>query len=421
MVRAETDKKTNDFQTRHFVAWGLERYVWCVEMQREAKVGYRETEARQCQKIAWYLLRRSWWWRIQRYHEECAQKVVKFRCQPQCFANFNVRSTGELVALKRIARQRTLALLKPIEPTRKRMEGSPHKNHEDHIAGKGMNPLSHNNLVRKIFPLPRAMKENTRCKSCSGKRMWKTRENTSMAADESQKQKWGDRWSKEWGQNRTLRIVDGSLSSQEFGVGATVSKHKGWVVLRGDTVKDDPGSYAVFTEQGSSASQNDGYKSNGYHVHIARLRRRSSWRSIGLHPGQCGRRTIIIENSQIGMSRHMDSSTTTTSGQNHGPAGKTQSFLLSEICTVILWQDYHGKGNLRKSYWNTVGKRFRIGNAYSLTEKRDYSHQCKNGWKETENRPDVESTHEDVDLGEPTWFLHRVQLGCTQRECRTIF
>ena len=30
---------------------------------------------------------------------------------------------------------------------------------------------------------------------------------------------------------------------------------KGRVVLRGDIVKDDSGSYAVFTEQGSSASQ----------------------------------------------------------------------------------------------------------------------------------------------------------------------
>ena len=32
-------------------------------------------------------------------------------------------------------------------------------------------------------------------------------------------------------------------------------KYKGRVVLRGDVVKDDSGSYAVFTEQGSSASQ----------------------------------------------------------------------------------------------------------------------------------------------------------------------
>ena len=32
-------------------------------------------------------------------------------------------------------------------------------------------------------------------------------------------------------------------------------KYKGRVVLRGDIVKDDSGSFAVFTEQGSSASQ----------------------------------------------------------------------------------------------------------------------------------------------------------------------
>ena len=32
-------------------------------------------------------------------------------------------------------------------------------------------------------------------------------------------------------------------------------KNKGRVVLRGDILKDDSGSYAVFTEQGSSASQ----------------------------------------------------------------------------------------------------------------------------------------------------------------------
>ena len=33
------------------------------------------------------------------------------------------------------------------------------------------------------------------------------------------------------------------------------TKKQGRVVLRGDIVKDDSGSYAVFTEQGSSASQ----------------------------------------------------------------------------------------------------------------------------------------------------------------------
>ena len=38
------------------------------------------------------------------------------------------------------------------------MEGSPHKNHEDHIAGKGDNSLQHKNLVHKFIPMPQAMK-----------------------------------------------------------------------------------------------------------------------------------------------------------------------------------------------------------------------------------------------------------------------
>ena len=43
------------------------------------------------------------------------------------------------------------------ESLRKRMEESPHKNHEDHIAGKGMNSLSLSNTVHKFVPLPQAM------------------------------------------------------------------------------------------------------------------------------------------------------------------------------------------------------------------------------------------------------------------------
>ena len=38
------------------------------------------------------------------------------------------------------------------------MEGSHHKNHADHIAGKGRNSRSHYSLVRKIIPMPQAMK-----------------------------------------------------------------------------------------------------------------------------------------------------------------------------------------------------------------------------------------------------------------------
>ena len=88
-------------------------------------------------------------------------------------------------------------------------------------------------------------------------------------------------------------------------------KYKGRVVLRGDIVKDNSGFYAVFTEQGSSASQMTAAKSHGYHFQIAWLRWTSSRRSISVYPSENGRCSQIIENSRIGVSRHLDSSTTT--------------------------------------------------------------------------------------------------------------
>ena len=88
-------------------------------------------------------------------------------------------------------------------------------------------------------------------------------------------------------------------------------KYKGRVVLRGYFVKDDSGSSAVFTEQGSSASQITAAASNGCHCKISWMWWTSSWCSICLDPGQNGRCSKIIENSQIGMRRHLDSSTTT--------------------------------------------------------------------------------------------------------------
>ena len=42
-------------------------------------------------------------------------------------------------------------------------------------------------------------------------------------------------------------------------------------MLRGDIVKDDSGAYAVFAEQGASASQMTAAKSNGCYCEITRL------------------------------------------------------------------------------------------------------------------------------------------------------
>ena len=78
-----------------------------------------------------------------------------------------------------------------------------------------------------------------------------------------------------------------------------LKKYKGRVVLRGDVAKDDSGSYAEFTEQGSSASQMTAAKV----MDVKSQGRTSSRRSISLHPGQNGRCSIFIEDPKIRMSR----------------------------------------------------------------------------------------------------------------------
>ena len=48
-------------------------------------------------------------------------------------------------------------ILEAHESTRKRLEPTLPRNHEDHIAEKGFNSLTHRNLVHKFISMPQAM------------------------------------------------------------------------------------------------------------------------------------------------------------------------------------------------------------------------------------------------------------------------
>ena len=92
-------------------------------------------------------------------------------------------------------------------------------------------------------------------------------------------------------------------------------KYKGRVVLRGDIVKDDSGSYAVFTEQGSSASHMTAAKIMDIISRLPGCDGQAADAVSAYYPGKNGGYTQITENSQVGMSRHLDSSTTTQMAQ----------------------------------------------------------------------------------------------------------
>ena len=180
------------------------------------------------------------------------------------------------------------------ESTRKRVEGTLHKDHEDHIAGQGIKSWHNKNLVHKFIPMPQALRKS-RCKCSSGERIWKTRENTCMAADKSQKQKRSDRRSKE---NKGRKVHFASLMDlchlKNSDSEPQYQKYKSRVVLRGEIVKDDSESHAVFAEEGSCAS----------HMTAAKVRDVISWLPerrpnqrccISIHSCKNGRWSQIVE------------------------------------------------------------------------------------------------------------------------------
>ena len=193
-------------------------------------------------------------------------------------------------------------------------------------------------------------------------------------------------------------------------------QHIDQVVLRGDVVKDDSGSYAVLTDQGSSASQMTTAKVMDI---ISRLPRCAGQAadavSVYTQVKMEDAHPLLIQNRSVqtfGFVYH------DTNGRNHGPVWKTQLFFLREICTVILWQDYYGKGNLR----SMAGRKFQIGNAYSYIIKRIIL-ICvcgwrKIGWKETKPWSDVETTPQRSRFGRTNIFPWSCILGLhSKRQC----
>ena len=145
-------------------------------------------------------------------------------------------------------------ILEAGESTKLHMGDSKPNHHEYHIAGKGNNSLQHYNLVHEFIPMPQATK--TPAAKAAADKEWENLEKISA-----------------WNLTKVRRkkeVIDEARAS-----GATVhfaslmdichlknaeleakhQKYKGRVVLRGVIVKDDSGSYAVFTEQGPSASR----------------------------------------------------------------------------------------------------------------------------------------------------------------------
>ena len=139
-------------------------------------------------------------------------------------------------------------ILEASESARLRMEESLPNYHEDHIAGRGDKSLQHYNLVHKYIPMLQAMKIPA-AKAAVDKE-WEKLEKISA-------------WNLTKVKSKKEVIDEARMSGATVHFASSMdichlknaeleAKHQR-VVLRGDIVQDDSGSYAVFTEQGSSA------------------------------------------------------------------------------------------------------------------------------------------------------------------------
>ena len=155
-------------------------------------------------------------------------------------------------------------------------------------------------------------------------------------------------------------------------------KYKGQVVLRGDIVKDDSGSYAVLTEQGFSASQMTAAKVVDI---ISRLPgcagqaadTVSAYTQVKMEDAPKLLKISKLEcpDTWIRLPRHKWPKSWSSQCGRPSHSSWTKSVRSSFSRTVMgkaIWESLVD--------WITVGSRFPIENAHSYTVKKDYSYLC---------------------------------------------
>ena len=133
-------------------------------------------------------------------------------------------------------------------------------------------------------------------------------------------------------------------------------------------------------------------KWHGYHLQIARLRWTSSGRSNSKNPSKNRRCSQIVLNSQIGMPRHLDSSTTTDMVQYGRPsrsswAKSVRSSFNRTFMGKAIWKIPLHHGWEKVSNWECLFVHREKWLFLSV-----YVDDIKIGWKETKHWSDVEST-----------------------------
>ena len=184
-------------------------------------------------------------------------------------------------------------------------------------------------------------------------------------------------------------------------------------------MKHDSGSYAVFTEHGSSASQMTAAKIMDI---ISRLPGCAGYAADAVSAYTQVKMEDAHKLLKIPKSECPDIWIRPPRHNNHGPVWKIQSFFLNEICKVkllagLLWERQFEKVLLEYG-WEKVPNWECL---FVHREKGLFLSVCVDdinlAGKKQHIDPMWKVLNKEVDLGEPTSFLDHVYLRCTQRQC----
>ena len=198
-------------------------------------------------------------------------------------------------------------------------------------------------------------------------------------------------------------------------------KYKGRVVLRGDIVKDNSGSYAVFTEQGSSASQMtaakimdiisrlpgcDGQAADAVSAYT-QVKMEDAHKLLKVPKSEC-------PDIWIRLPRHKWPKSWSSM---EDPVVPLERNLYGHPLAGLLWERQFEKVLLKHGWekipnWECLFVHREKGLFLSV-----YVDDIKLAGKKHNIDPTWKVLNKEVDLGEPTSFLDHVYLGCTQREC----
>ena len=294
------------------------------------------------------------------------------------------------------------------------------QHHEDHIARKGENSLQHYNLVHKFIPMPQAMKIPA-AKAAVAKKWEKLEKISAVNLTKVKSKKMVIDEARASGATVHFASSMDICHLKNAELEAKHQKYKGRVVLRGDIVKDDSGSYAVFTEQGSSASQMTAAKIMDI---ISRLPgcdgqaadAVSAYTQVKMEDDQ---KLLKIPKSEcpdiwIRLPRHKWPKAWSSM---EDPVVLLERNLYDHPLAGLLWERQFEKILLKRGWekipnWECLFVHREKGLFLSV-----YVDDIKLAGKKQHFDPMWKVLNKEVDLGKPTSFLDHVYLGCTQRQC----